>query len=235
MCRVLGAAARVFIPIMCVRLHPTTIIEQFMDPKYRITAGLIGAMGLAAILAQLGLRLGRGQELLTALWSMAGFFTILTNALMAATMLRIAVTGQRLSFGWMSMVTLSMIMVGLVYHGLLAHLVAFTGLRWWVDQALHSILPALMLWFWLMETTRHEPRTGQPLTWLIWPVLYAVYAIARGWLSGRYPYPFLNPDRIGWAAVGMNMAGLLVAFAALAYALHIIGRQMPLRDQRASR
>lgn len=206
-----------------------------MDRKYRITAGLIGALGLAALLAQLGLRLGRGQDLLAALWSMAGFFTILTTVLMTATMLRIAVTGQRLSFGWMSMVTLSMLMVGLVYHGLLAQLVVFTGLRWWVDQALHTILPAAMLWFWLMEVTRHAPRQARPLTWLIWPALYAVYIMVRGGLSGRYPYFFLDPDRIGWAAVGLNMAGLLLAFAVLGHALCFIGRRMPLRDQRASR
>lgn len=206
-----------------------------MDPKYRITAGMIGALGLAALGTQLFLRLGRGMDFWAALWGLAGFFTILTNLLMALTMMTIAVTGRRLSFGWMSMVTVSMIMVGLVYHALLAHLVAFAGLRWWVDQALHTILPALMLWFWLMETSRHEPRAGQPLTWLIWPAVYAVYAMVRGELSGRYIYPFLNIDRLGSVTVAMNMAGLLLAFAVLAYALYVIGRRMPLRDQRASR
>lgn len=201
-----------------------------LDQKYRITAGLIGAIGMAALAAQLGLRLGRGQGLLTALWGMSGFFTILTNALMAGTMLTIAVTGRRLSFGWMSMLTMSMIMVGLVYHGLLAGLVAFTGLRWWVDQTLHSILPALMLWFWLMETTRHDPREGRPLTWLLWPLLYAIYAMIRGALSGRYPYPFLNIDQLGIGAVTLNMAGLLAAFLALALVLNALGKHMPLRD-----
>lgn len=201
-----------------------------LDQKYRITAGLIGAIGMAALAAQLGLRLGRGQGLLTALWGMSGFFTILTNALMAGTMLTIAGTGRRLSFGWMSMLTMSMIMVGLVYHGLLAGLVAFTGLRWWVDQTLHSILPALMLWFWLMETTRHDPREGRPLTWLVWPLLYAVYAMIRGALSGRYPYPFLNIDQLRIGAVTLNMAGLLAAFLALALMLNALGKHMPLRD-----
>lgn len=206
-----------------------------MDPKYRITAGLIAMIGLAALGTQLGLRLARGMTFGAALWGMAGFFTIWTNLLMALTMLTIAATGRRLPFGWMSMVTVSMIMVALVYHLMLAHLVSFTGLRWWVDQALHTILPALMLWFWLMETSRHAPRAGQPLTWLLWPAGYAAYAMTRGALSGRYPYPFLNPDRLGLATVALNMAGLLLAFAALGYALRFIGQRMPLRDQRASR
>ena len=206
-----------------------------MDQKYRITAGLIGAIGLAALGTQLGLRLGRGQGLAAALWSMAGFFTILSNLLMTATMLTIAATGRRLPFGWMSMVTLSMIMVGLVYHTILAQHFTFSGLRWWVDMALHSVLPALMLWFWLMETSRNDPRGGQPLWWLLWPAGYAVYALVRGALTGRYPYPFLNIDTLGAGAVALNMAGMVAVFAALAYALNAIGQAMPLRESYADR
>lgn len=201
-----------------------------MDPKYRITAGLIGIIGLAALGAQFGLRLSRGQAPLAALWGMAGFFTILTNLLMSATMLYIAATGKRLPFGWMSMVTVSMVMVGLVYHTLLAHFFAFTGLRWWIDHALHSILPALMLWFWLMETSRNEPRGGNPLLWLAWPAAYALYVLLRGQLTGYYPYPFLNVGRIGVEAVMTHYAGLIVAFAVLAVVLNGIGQRMPLRD-----
>ncbi len=200
-----------------------------MDPKYRITAGLIGAIGLAALVAQLGLRLQHGQTLLAALWGMAGFFTILTTLLMAATMLTIAITGKRLPFGWMSMLTMSMMMVGLVYHTLLAHHFVFTGLRWWTDHALHSILPAFMLWFWLMETSRHDPRGGWPLLWLGWPAAYALYAMLRGWLTGRYPYPFLNVTHLGLEAVAINLAVLIGAFIVLAFALNLIGQSMPLR------
>ncbi len=208
---------------------------MLMDPKYRITAGLIGALGLAALVAQLGFRLERGQSLWVALWSMAGFFTILTNLLMAVTMLTIAATGRRMAFGWMSTLTLSMIMVGLVYHLLLAQYFTFTGLRWWIDRALHAVLPALMLWFWLMEVTRQEPRASQPLLWLIWPAIYAIYIMVRGALSGRYPYPFLNVTQLGLGAVAINMAAMIAAFAVLAYVMHAIGTRMPLRDQRASR
>lgn len=202
-----------------------------MDQKYRIIAGMIGLLGGVTLAAQLGIRLERGQTLGMALWSMAGFFTILTNLLMAATMLTIAATGRRLSFGWMSMITLSMVMVGLVYHLLLAQHFSFTGRRWWIDQALHSILPALMLWFWLMETSRYSPRGGQPLLWLLWPAGYAAYALARGALEGRYPYPFLNINALGIGQVMINMALLVACFAVAAYGLNYVGKRMPLRDQ----
>ncbi len=203
-----------------------------MDHKYRITAGLIGGIGALALLTQIWLNLARdGQGLGATLWALAGFFTILTNALMAATLLTIATTGRRLSFGWMTMVTMSMIVVGLVYHLMLAHLYNFSGLTWWTDQAFHSILPALMVWFWLMETTRNAPRGGQPVWWLIWPAGYAAYALGRGALTGWYPYPFLDVGALGAGAVAVNVAGLVLAFAALGVALNAIGQRMPLRDQ----
>ncbi len=207
-----------------------------MEHKYRITAGLIGALGALALGAQVWMNLTRdGLGAGVTLWGLAAYFTILTNALMAASMLAIAVTGRRLCFGWMSMLTMSMIVVGLVYHALLAHLYHFTGLNWWTDQAFHTILPALMLWFWLMESTRHPPREGQPLLWLIWPAGYAVYALARGLATGWYPYPFLDVGALGAGAVAINLAGLVAGFAALGFLLRAIGQRMPLRDQLEAR
>lgn len=201
-----------------------------MDHKYRIIAGVIGGIGLLALGTQIMLNLGRdGLGLGPTLWGLAGFFTILTNALMAGTMLTIAATGQRRSFGWMSMLTMSMIVVALVYHIMLAHLYNFTGLNWWTDQAFHTLLPALMVWFWLMESTRNNPRGGQPVWWLIWPAGYAVYALMRGALTGWYPYPFLDVGALGAGPVALHVAGLVVAFAALGFALNHIGQKMPLR------
>lgn len=202
-----------------------------IDPKYRVVAGVIGALGVAALGAQIALDMARwGAGMAAVIWWLAGFFTILTNALMAATMLWIAATGQRARFGWMSMLTLSMIMVALVYHALLAPLYHFAGLAWWVDHAFHTILPALMAWFWLTETARIPPRTGQPLLWLIWPAVYGAYALTRGALSGWYPYPFLNAAELGLGALALNMAGFLLTFAVLAFALNSLGQRMALRQ-----
>ncbi|MCC5991409.1 MAG: Pr6Pr family membrane protein [Rhodobacteraceae bacterium] len=202
-----------------------------IDPKYRVVAGVIGALGVAALGAQIGLNMARwNMGAIAVIWALAGFFTILTNALMAATMLWIAASGQRAAFGWMSMLTMSMIMVGLVYHLLLAHLYNFAGLAWWTDHAFHTILPALMAWFWLTETARIPPRGGRPLFWLIWPAGYAVYALLRGALSGWYPYPFINAAELGLGALVLNVTGLLAAFAVFAFGLNALGRRMPLRQ-----
>lgn len=206
-----------------------------IDPKYRIIAGMIGGLAVAALVAHVSLRIGSGG-IAAALWRSGGYFTILTNVLTAATFVTIAIRGRRLPFGWMSMLTLSMIMVALVYHIMLAHLFNPSGLRRLTDQAFHTVLPAAVLWFWLMEVTRVDPRGGAwPLSWIIWPACYGAYALLRGALTGWYPYPFLNVGRLGWDGVLPNLAGICVAFVILAYAMNHIGQRMPVRDQRDAR
>ena len=51
--------------------------------------------------------------------------------------------------------------------------------------------------------------------WLIWPCLYCLYALTRGQISGRYPYPFLDVAALGWPMVALNIAGLVMVFAML--------------------
>lgn len=206
-----------------------------IDPKYRIIAGLIGALALVALVAHIALRSGR-SGLVPALWWSGGYFTILTAVLTAATFLLIAWTGRRLPYGWMGMLTMSMIMVAVVYHVMLAHLFNPQGLRSWTNQVFHTLLPAAVLWFWLMEVTRHDPRApARPLTWIFWPLGYGIYMLLRGAFTGWYPYPFLNVARLGWEGVLPNLAGLLAGFLALAYLMDYMGRRMPLRDQRDAR
>ncbi len=206
-----------------------------IDPKYRIIAGLIGALGLAALATQVWVNAGRAGGLLVVLWGLAGFFTILTNTLVTGSMLLMALTGRRLSYDWMSMLTVSMVAVAVVFHVVLADLFFPAGLRWYTNEAFHTVMPAATVWFWLMETSRNPSRRGQPLRWLIWPALFGAYALTRGALTGWYPYPFLNVLHLGPASVAVNVAWLAAGFLAVSLLLHAIGQRMPLRDQPSER
>jgi hypothetical protein len=50
------------------------------------------------------------------------------------------------------------------------------------------------------------------LVWVACPLVYAVYAIARGLADGTFPYFFLNPDKTGWIGVGAYLIGLGALF-----------------------
>lgn len=150
-------------------------------------------------------------------WWLAGYFTILTNlgaaGLMAATALR-----HRPSAAVQGGLVVAIVMVGLVYHAILARLWSPQGLAWWADQGLHSAVPVLVFGWWLFFGDKRVSLADLP-GWLIWPALYAAYALVRGAVTGFWPYPFLDADRLGWPQVALNVAGLVLAFATLGLGL----------------
>ncbi len=193
----------------------------------RLTAATIALVAAVAIVTQTLISIeamaANGHGLWRALWRTSGYFTMLTNGLVALAMTLVAIgrwprgvptvpvlTGLAMAIG----------LVGAVYHTLLAQLWAPQGLQWWMDQALHTATPLLTALFWLL----HVPKGGlryRHLPWLLgWPVLYAAYALARGALDGWYPYPFMDVGRIGYALALRNAA--LLAGAMLAASVLVI-------------
>ena len=147
------------------------------------------------------------------LWFLAGFFTILTNLGVAGLMFGVA-RGWRMPGLVAAAMVVSIVMVGVVYHLLLARLWNPVGAAWWADQGLHSVVPvAVCIWWWGFADKRVGWR-DLPL-WLIWPAVYCGYALVRGYLTGFWPYPFLDGDALGMARLGVNFLGLLAGFAAL--------------------
>lgn len=178
----------------------------------RLTALIIFVVAAMSLRLQFDANLaaGRGDSVVQVLWGLARFFTILTNLLVAVAMGCVALRA-RLPAGLAFAVVLAIVMVGLVYHGLLAGLHSPTGLRWWANFGLHTVVPLSVLGWWLA----FAPVPGwRALPYgMIWPLAYAIYAVLRGAVDGRWPYPFLNVGQHGWDGVAFNCAGLVVAFA----------------------
>jgi len=192
--------------------------------RSRFLAAAAALVAVAAVTVQVRLAAdapGRPPDT-SALWWLAGYFTILTNCGVAALMGATAL-GLRLSARLQGALLLSILMVGLVYHALLARLWAPQGLAWWTDQALHSVTPLLTLLWWLGYGDRRVSAGDLP-AWLIWPAAYAIYALIRGALTGFWPYPFLDADLLRWPQLVLNIAGMVLAFTALGLALIALAR-----------
>ena len=86
----------------------------------------------------------RSASVAATLWAMAGYFTVLTNLLVASVTGLVAMRWP-VPAGVAFAVTLAIMMVGVIYHLLLAGLTNPVGLGWWADQGLHSAVPVLML------------------------------------------------------------------------------------------
>lgn len=183
----------------------------------------------AALLLQLWLSLQlahhNGKSLLHGFVIYFGYFTILTNLLVALILsftvssggglLRKVFTHPQV----MACAATSILLVGLGYHFLLRNIWNPQGLQWLADFALHYITPLGFCTIWLFRMPKQFLPWWSPLAWPLYPIIYLIYALARGAFLGSYPYPFIDVTEIGRTAALRNAAGLLIVFVATGYLL----------------
>lgn len=187
---------------------------------------LIALLAAVSVVAQfLHLNALRAEPPAATAWDMARYFTILTNLLVAVTF---AVISRPIRDGlpaaWVAALTFAMVMVGGIYHLLLSHLVSFTGLGWWADHGLHTVGPLAILGWWLIHAPKRRLDYADLPIFVLWPAIYAAYALARGAQDGVYPYPFVDLTTLSRVAVAVNFAGLTVVFLLGGVGMISIGR-----------
>ena len=84
---------------------------------------------------------------------------------------------------------------------------------------------------WLAVGPRDRVTRSDVLPALTWPVLWLVATLGLRPVTGWVPYPFLNPDKLGWAGVAVACVGVAVLFVALAALAVWADRRLPGRDR----
>lgn len=191
----------------------------------RLFAFALALIGLASLRAQYDVLLINGLG--ARLWQLAGFFTVLTNVLVTVHLLVVA-KGWAMPASRAAGLLLSILVVGLIYHLLLAGLWDPQGLAWWADQGLHTAMPLGYLAWWLAFAPKNVRRRDLPV-WLIWPLLYASYALIRGSATGFWPYPFLDAGALGWVRVALNSAMMMLLFAGLGAGIIALAQRLQAR------
>jgi hypothetical protein len=64
---------------------------------------------------------------------------------------------------------------------------------------------------------------------LWYPLVYLVWTLLHGAVTGWYPYPFVDVADLGYPRALINIAGLVVAFLSLEAALVGVGRMLARR------
>lgn len=179
----------------------------------------------AALLLQLGLSLDlaarRGQGIGGGLVFYFGFFTVLTNLLVAGVLTtlllaprsragRVAASPQVATA-----LAAAILFVGVAYHVLLRAMFDPDGLRRVAHLSLHYLTPALYLGFWARFVPKRGLRLAHVPGWCLYPLAYAVYILARGRVTGLYPYPFVDVSRLGYGQVLLHTVGILATFSLL--------------------
>ena len=181
------------------------------SPAARTGAAIIACVAAVTLATRLYLRVQQSDGLLDALSYMSQYFTILTNTLTLLMMGWIAL-GRDLSPRLVKTICIAIVLVGIVYHTLLAHLVSLSGLDLWADHGTHTFVPLLSGLWWISLAPKPGFRLGDIPMWVAWPLIYCAYILIRASFSGFYPYPFLNVPDIGWDGLAISVAGLVVAF-----------------------
>lgn len=197
-----------------------------LSESARRAAAVIAAIGWLALTLQLAVTVGMmtadGSSVPAAIWRYLGYFTILTNLLVAFTMTRVArhrwPGGVAPSLSVVSGVVLAIAIVGVVYEVLLSGRVPAMGPVWWTaDRLLHYVVPTLAVLWWLVFVPKHTLGARDPLRWLAYPAGYLVYALARGATDQWYPYFFIDVAAIGYGQALTNAALLSAGMLAVGY------------------
>jgi hypothetical protein len=122
------------------------------------------------------------------------------------------------------------IVTALVYNLLLRGL-PYTGedagYVWpvWPDELLHVWGPILLVLDWVLSIGRY-PLRFRDLWWtLIFPFAWVAFSIARGIVTGWWPYPFLDPNgSLGWLGVIGYIIGIAVSMTLFAFLTVLVAR-----------
>ena len=104
------------------------------------------------------------------------------------------------------------------------------GAQWVADVLLHSVIPVGYVVYWLL----FAPRTGlnwkTAVAWLAYPAVYLVYILARGAVSGLYPYPFVDVNVLGYGGVLARAALFLLVFLGMGLLVVAVARRIRARS-----
>lgn len=164
---------------------------------------------MLAVAAQLGVHITNKLDVV----NFFSFFTNLSNIfayvvlLVGAVYLALRRDPTPLEDNIRGTATVCMAIVGIVFSLLLRN-EDLGSLLPWVNAVVHFIMPVVVVADWILVPPKSRITPRQVVFWLIFPLLYLVYTLTRGAITHWYPYPFLNPDKVGGAG---GVAGYCIA------------------------
>lgn len=172
-----------------------------------------------AVITQLVLMMERTTvPLAETITRFVSYFTILTNTVVAVYFTCWYFAPQKKPrtllkrSGSLTAITGYITVVGLVYQVALRHTWQPEGLQRVVDELLHSLIPVMVIVYWVLYEQKNELRWKNVFAFLVYPAVYLGFILLRGKRSGFYPYPFINVAELGWVQTGVNIVVLFGGF-----------------------
>jgi hypothetical protein len=205
-----------------------------MPNRYRLFAAIAALLGWSALALQLllsiQLSVANGQGALAGAWTYIGYFTILTNVLVALALTADA-RGPRGAVSRFftrpdvhTAIAMSIVIVAAIYNLMLRQLWQPHGWQIVADNTLHVLMPVLFLLYWWLAVPKATLRWPQVIVWQLYPAAYFAYVLARGAVDRWYPYPFLDVTKLGYLLVLVDACVVLLVFVTVALLLVALGR-----------
>jgi hypothetical protein len=198
---------------------------------------IIALLGWFAIITQLFLIINnREVSIGGTLFRYFGYFTVDTNIIVALcfTFIFLRPKSRLGKFfsqpSTLTAITVYITIVGIVYNIILRSLWHPTGLQKTVDELLHTVIPALVIIYWLIFVPIEELKWKNAFISLIYPLVYMTYALIHGEFTKWYPYPFVNVNELGYNKALLNAGGVLLVVFLLSLALIGAGKLMKIID-----
>ncbi|QIL39353.1 hypothetical protein G7074_08735 [Pedobacter sp. HDW13] len=159
------------------------------------------------------------------------FFTVLTNLCVAICLVSLLLFKHTALGHFFSKpstqtaIAVYIFLVALVYNIALRGLDQPTGWHSLSNELLHVINPLLFLIYWIAFVDKTKLEYKQTIGWLVYPLLYVIFIVIRGYLISQYPYPFINVAKIGYPKAILNTIIILVVFWILSLIFVFTGKK----------
>jgi hypothetical protein len=106
------------------------------------------------------------------------------------------------------------------------------------DDLIHIVTPIMAILDWLLFLPKGTFRWYDPPLWALIPYAYLVFAFVYGAVGGtfgggtRYPYPFMEVDRLGVGGVAAWLVALSIALEIVAFVYVGIDRMLGVAARR---
>jgi hypothetical protein len=171
-----------------------------------------------------------GRTLGGAIIQLLAYYTIQNNLLVAVALTAMLIAPKSAwgrFFSNPSVITAIAVyitIVCLVYQLVLRGQHTPVGLFRLADELLHTFNPPAFVLFWLIFVPTGIIRWVKAVNWLLYPLLYCFTILIRGYLSGYYPYSFIDGNKLNPQQIFINCVFLLLAFLGIGLLLIAIAR-----------
>ncbi len=197
----------------------------------QIFNGAVVLLVVAALVVQSVLNVRSGTvPVPTRFVRMFSFFTVQSNILAAAAAFSLALKPATDGPLWRVLRLDALVGIsatGVVYTTVLRVQHELHGWAVATDAVFHYVVPLAVVLGWLVFGPRPRCDARTAGLSLAWPVAWLAYTLLHGYVTGWYPYPFINVTAHGYAVVALNAVAVTAVLAVMAAAFWLGDAYLP--------